>query len=153
MSEPSATPAPGRQDMAAELLHEAVIASRGESSPFAGAASCGLGDGPELDFQLTDKARALIEQLWPAGLGASQVGALRDAMERWVERQDGLDRKRNHFMKDFRNTHGYDRSTYGDEQRAEWESGLEAIYGDATARREADAQELLAVMDSAADAG
>ncbi len=69
--------------------------------------------------------------------------ALKDVMSAWVKRQDGLDRQRNHFLKDFRNEHGFDRNAYSDELRASYESGLDEVNGKvADARRQA-AQDLL----------
>jgi hypothetical protein len=61
----------------------------------------------------------------------------------WVRRQDALDRKRNHFLKDFRHAHGFDRTRYTAEQRAEFESGIEHINAEENERRELAAQELL----------
>ena len=59
-------------------------------------------------------------------------------MASWVKRQDALDRKRNHFMKDFRQTHGFDRTTYTSEQLASFETGLDAVNAEvAEARRQA----------------
>ncbi|MCP3919356.1 MAG: hypothetical protein GY711_27785 [bacterium] len=38
-----------------------------------------------------------------------------------------LDRKRNHFMKDFRHEHGFDRAQYDAEQAAAYRAGLDAV--------------------------
>jgi len=61
----------------------------------------------------------------------------------WVRRQDALDRRRNHFLKDFRHAHGFDRTRYTAEQRAEFESGLERINAEENEKRAQAAEELL----------
>ncbi len=71
-------------------------------------------------------------------------------MGEWVKRQDGLDRKRNHFLKDFRGAHGADRRTYSEAVKAEYESGLDAVNARVAAERDAAAARLLE-RDSAGD--
>ena len=50
---------------------------------------------------------------------------------------------RNHFLRDFRNAHGADRSQYDPEQTAEFERGLGQINAEALAARREAAERLL----------
>lgn len=68
---------------------------------------------------------------------------LREVMRAWIERQDQLDRDRNHFLKAFRQRHGFDRRAYSGEQLAEYDSGLAAINARADAERREHASRLL----------
>jgi hypothetical protein len=61
----------------------------------------------------------------------------------WVERQDVLDRERNHFMKAFRQRHGFDRTKYTAELLAQFEQGLERVNAQVAAERRAVAAKLL----------
>ena len=91
----------------------------------AGSASCGLGEKPSVVLDLSPRAEELFQELF-----ADRDVALEDlkaSMSSWVKRQDALDRKRNHFLKDFRQANGFDRSAYSDEQSAAFESGLDAV--------------------------
>jgi hypothetical protein len=60
----------------------------------------------------------------------------------WVEKQDALDRKRNHFLKAFRGQHGFDRTRYTSEQSAEFEAGLARVNDEEDRLRRAAALEL-----------
>ena len=64
-------------------------------------------------------------------------------MKAWVARQDALDRKRNHFLKDFRGVHGMDRRAYSPSEREEYETGLERVNAQVSVEREAAAAKLL----------
>jgi len=124
---------------ARRLLMEAVYASRsgkagavlaGSTSDDAG--NCGLGVGPNLDVGVlgagaADEARDAAATLWPDGLDAARTESARATVRAWVKRQDGLDRKRNHFIKDFRGEHGFDRTAYSDAVLAAYETGVEAV--------------------------
>lgn len=118
-----------RLALAEELLREAVFAARGAQS--AGLAlrgaggNCGLGDraGPLAD--LSPRARELCALLWPAGV--RDAAALRAVLQEWIDRQDALDRKRNHFLKAFRHEHGFDRTRYTPEQSRAFEEGLAKV--------------------------
>jgi hypothetical protein len=127
-----------RIDLAKRVLQEAVFASRGggarkDLGALAGAAGgsalggCGLGAGPNLDLSLTENGERLAQQLWPAGLDGARADRARAALTEWIRRQDGLDRKRNHFLKAFRGEHGFDRSAYGPELVSRFEAGLAAV--------------------------
>lgn len=154
MSETSTDP---RHDAARRLLMEAVYASRGGK---AGAVlargesgdtgNCGLGVGPNLDVTVLgagagEQARDSAQALWPEGLDAARTDAARAAIRAWVKRQDGLDRKRNHFIKDFRGEHGFDRTTYSAEILAAYDAGVEAVNRENRDGLDAAAQALLAV--------
>ena len=50
---------------------------------------------------------------------------IQDVMRGWITLQDSLDRKRNHYLRDFRQEHGFDRQAYTPEELAKYEKGLE----------------------------
>jgi hypothetical protein len=137
-----------RLELAERFLQEAVYQSRAKQA--AGTAlhqaaldvqrQCGLGDGPAVVLDLSPAARELVPELVPAGPGPHVAPLLR----RWIERQDVLDRERNHFLKAFRQRHGFDRAAYTPALLAEFESGLDRINAQVTAERRAVAAELLA---------
>ncbi len=83
------------------------------------------------------------KSLWPDDLPQTDVEAGRAVMADWVRRQDVLDRKRNHFLKDFRGTHGFDRVQYTDEQGAAYRSGLDAVNAEVNESRARAARDLL----------
>jgi len=133
----------------AELfLQEAVYRSRATQAAGTALAQlaegaqrqCGLGDGPAVVLDLTPRGRELAGELFPGGVPAHVAPLLRE----WVERQDALDRDRNHFLKAFRQRHGFDRNAYSPELRAQFEQGLERVSAAAAAERSAVAERLLA---------
>lgn len=145
--------AEARLELAERFLQEAVYQSRAKQA--AGTAlhqaaldvqrQCGLGDGPAVVLDLSPAARELVPQLFPAAQFPSGPGPhVAPLLRRWIERQDVLDRERNHFLKAFRQRHGFDRSKYTPALLAEFESGLDRINAQATAERRAAAAELLA---------
>ena len=143
---------PARLAAAEAFLQEAVYRSRGAQ---AGAAllapdarlpdggQCGLGASTAVVLDLSPRAQELLAQLWPDGVPEEQLPRLKQVMSAWIERQDALDRKRNHFLKDFRGRHGFDRGAYDQEQTAAYRAGLDAVNEDVDARRRAAAEELL----------
>lgn len=144
---------------AEQLLQEAVYTSRAKQAGAAGLAGadlegsagpggCGLGLRALVDLGRSPAARAAFETLFPAPLGAADESALEAVLTRWVERQDALDRKRNHFMRDFREQHGYDRRQYDDAQRAAHAAGLDAVNAEENAGRREHAQAVLDLRPS-----
>jgi hypothetical protein len=75
-------------------------------------------------------------------LAGPSLERARQTLAAWVERQDAFDRKRNHFLRDFRNRHGFDRSTYAPEVLAAFDAGLERINAEASAAQRVAAEEL-----------
>lgn len=139
-----------RLSRAEAFLQEAVFRSRGAQAgaglfavgdPARG--DCGLGARAAVVLDLSPKAEELFDELWPEGLGDAQVEALREVMRDWIERQDALDRKRNHFLKAFRNEHGFDRSAYSAEQQAAYRTGLDEVNAECNAERRAAAERAL----------
>lgn len=139
---------------AEELLQEAVYASRAQQAAGvsllsehdrdgSSSARCGLGRTPAIELGLSERGRAALEALWPGGPSEPRWTEIRAAIARWVERCDQLDRDRNHFLKAFRNKHGFDRRDYTPEQLEAYEQGLETINARVTAERDAAARELL----------
>lgn len=139
-------------ELAEAFLQEAVFRSRAVQAAGTALAQlasdkqrqCGLGAQAAVELDLTPRALELAQQLWPSGLDAGRVATLRRVMAAWIERQDALDRERNHFLKAFRHAHGFDRRAYSAEQLAEYEQGLAAINAQADAERRAAAVEVLA---------
>ena len=135
-----------RQDLARAFLEEAVYRSRnsqGLESVFAGKSNCGLGEGPVANLDLSEKARSLFDELWPEAPDQVHLDAIRATTRGWVERCDALDRDRNHFLRDFRQANGFDRSAYTTEQLVEYESGLEDVNSSADAALSETAEALL----------
>lgn len=119
-----------RHDLARSFLMEAVYRSRnsqGLSSVFAGKTNCGLGEGPVANLDLTEKAQTLFNELWAEAPAQEQLDAIRATTRGWVERNDALDRDRNHFLRDFRQANGFDRTGYTPEQTTAYESGLDKV--------------------------
>jgi len=136
-----------RLELAEELLREAVFASRARqaagANPLAAPATCGLGERvePALDLLLSPRAGELSDRLF--GPEPRSPERVREVLAEWVERQDALDRKRNHFLKDFRQRHGFDRSAYAPELARAFEEGLERINVQESAERRELARLLL----------
>ena len=155
--EPDADPGAERERLALAnaFLQEAVYRARGDQAGATlmtagkrpagdgpgGAAPCGLGEKPSVVLDLSPRAEDLFEALF--GAEPVDLDAIHASMGKWVKRQDALDRKRNHFLKDFRSAHGMDRRTYSEVEGAEYESGLEAVNGEVAAARAAAAAQLL----------
>ena len=131
--------------VAEELLREGVYRSRDRQSALqsltGGAGNCGLGERAEVVLDLSPRARELYDRLFSAGLDERSTERFCALMSGWIEEQDALDRKRNHFLKAFRGRHGSDRTAYAPEILAEFEGGLARIASeeDAARRRRAEA--------------
>ena len=72
-----------------------------------------------------------------------EVERLQAVMTAWIEEQDQLDRKRNHFLKAFRGKHGARRADYDPQLLAEFEAGLDAVNAEVSAARAVSAARLL----------
>ena len=139
-----------RIELAEAFLQEAVYRSRerqASSLPLASgdAGTCGLGERAAVELDVSDRGRELFETLWPVGLEPGSLERLRAAMAEWIRRQDALDRKRNHFMKDFRHEHGFDRGQYGEAEAAAWRAGLDGVNTEVDEGRRAAALAILAL--------
>ena len=143
-----------RVQLGEALLQEAVFQSRAKqaagvsllraerkdgSSP----TNCGLGQDAHVELALSERGRELFDALWPEPPAAERLEAIGSALAEWVERQDRLDRDRNHFLKAFRHEHGFDRTRYSAEQTAAYEAGLERINDQCNAERRAAAERLV----------
>jgi len=140
-----------RAALAAELLQEAVYRSRGEQAGAAllraraaGMSNCGLGEKAAVVLDLTSRAEVVFAELFPTELTAIALARLSAVLTTWVKRQDALDRRRNHFLKAFRQAHGFDRAAYGADDLAQFDAGLERINVEAAEERAVAANELLA---------
>ena len=134
----------GRIRLAEELLREAVFHSRGRQSTFQALrpAQCGLGEKAEVVLDLSPRGRELCGRLFADGIDERASERLRATMAEWIERQDALDRKRNHFLKAFRGRHGFDRTAYAPEVLAAFEAGLAEVASEEDAARRRAAQEI-----------
>ena len=141
---------------AESFLQEAVYQSRARQAAGVGLgggrvdgppgspdAGCGLGANAAVELELTERGKELFQELWPRATAPTELAHIQEAMTDWVECQDALDRKRNHYLRDFRQTHGFDRRSYTKEQANEFEAGLAAINAEVRTRLEASAQTLL----------
>jgi hypothetical protein len=90
-----------------------------------------------------------ITGLVPGGLSVEQREAAEREAAAWIRLQDGLDRKRNHFLKAFRQEHGFDRKAYSPEVRAKYQTGLDAVNQDNDERLATAAQRLLDALGHA----
>ncbi len=139
-----------RQALALSFLQEVVYESRAKQAAGAALArggstgsNCGLGERAALELGLSARGGELFERLWPQGLAAAAGEVLKRELAAWVESQDAFDRRRNHFLRDFRHQHGFDRTRYSAEQGVQFERGLEQVNGEADAARVAAARRLL----------
>ena len=123
-------------ELAQTFLQEAVYNSRGAQagkatmSPGGKGADkgqCGLGQDAAIVLDLSPNAEEVLHKLWPASLDEAGVLRLQGQMTEWIEAQDQLDRKRNHFMKAFRGKHGFRRADYDSQTLAAYEEGLDAV--------------------------
>jgi hypothetical protein len=139
-----------RVELAEEFLREAVYRSRAgqavatllakRTTPNQG--NCGLGERASVALDLTPRAKELFEQLF-ADDDERTMMRVRDGMRDWIESQDALDRKRNHFLKAFRNQHGFDRTKYSLAQATELDAGLARINDEENRERHSAAETLL----------
>src|SRR5678815_5579128 len=142
-----------RLELAEAFLREAVYRSRAAqaaagvmpgAAPAPAGGRCGLGERAVVVLDLSDKGRELFERIWSEEPTEGEFARLRDVMREWVVDQDALDRKRNHFLKAFRNKHGTDRTRYTADQLAEYEAGLTRINGEEDEARRSAARTMLA---------
>ena len=142
---------------AERLLEEAVYASRARQAAgtliapdrsHGTAPGCGLGLRAEIVLELSPRGAEHFERLWPREPAAEALERIRAQLAAWIETQDRLDRKRNHFLKEFRQRHGFDRAAYSTDQLAGFEAGLAGINAESTAARRAAAAELAALAPS-----
>ncbi len=124
--------------LAEDFLKEAVYRSRGQQAVHvglaggkldqpSGPANCGLGEKAAVDLDLSPKGEEICQRLWPKGLGPTESARIQEIMRGWITLQDALDRKRNHYLRDFRQEHGFDRQAYAPEELAKYEGGIERI--------------------------
>jgi len=132
--------------LAEELLRDAVFRSRDRQSALhslkGGGGSCGLGEKAEVVLDLSPRGRELYDQLFTSSVDDASTGRFRATMSGWIEEQDSLDRKRNHFLKAFRGRHGFDRTTYATDVLAEYDAGLAKIAAEEDAARRRAALEI-----------
>ena len=130
--------------LAEELLREGVYRSRARQSaplvPRTG--NCGLGEGAKIVLELSPRGRECFDELFASGLDPRATERFHATLSGWIEQQDALDRKRNHFLKSFRNRHGFDRTKYTPEILADYDAGLAGIAEEENGARRRAAEEL-----------
>jgi hypothetical protein len=136
-------PAAARIELAERFLQEAVFRSRERqaagmelrrgASPAAG--NCGLGEKAALELGLSSRGVEIANELWPDGLEGQRLEQLKAAVAAWIVEQDALDRKRNHYLRDFRTQHGFDRAKYSAQIVAAFDEGLARVNAQETQRR------------------
>lgn len=145
-----------RLTTASAFLAEAVFASRARQAAGAsllraaerdGSAptNCGLGREAAVELALSPRAAELARALWPMPLADDGLRAVQAVVTAWVERQDQLDRDRNHFLKAFRGKHGFDRNAYTPQLLAQFEAGLAEVNARVERERREAAAALLAI--------
>ena len=138
-------------ELAESFLQEAVFRSRERQTATVelrrgaapGAGNCGLGDKAERALELSPRGKDLFARLWPAGLDDARLAHIGELVTEWIDEQDKLDRKRNHFIKAFRLEHGFDRTKYSGELSRAFEAGVGAINAEETGKKRAAAQRLI----------
>jgi hypothetical protein len=132
--------------LAEELLREGVLRSRDRQTAMhalrPGPASCGLGEKAEVVLDLSPRGREVLGKLFARGLDEPATDRFRATMSGWIEQQDALDRKRNHFLKAFRGRHGFDRNAYASDVLAEYDAGLAKLASEEDSARHRAAAEL-----------
>ena len=133
-----------------EFLREAVYRARERQSavaairaPVTSNPNCGLGERAVAVLDLSPRASELLGRIHPGELDEADARAVHEAMAEWTEAQDALDRKRNHFLKDFRGRNGFDRTGYSPAVLADFEAGLARINAEEDAERRAVATRLV----------
>jgi hypothetical protein len=143
-----------RIQRAEAFLREAVFCSRARQAAIVGLApprveaastpgTCGLGARAAIELDLSARGTELFEALWPRGAVPHDLEHVQECMRLWVTRQDALDRKRNHFLRDFRRVHGFDRTAYDPATLESFEQGLERVNAEENASLHQAAEELL----------
>jgi len=141
--------------LAENFLKEAVYRSRGQQAVHvglaggkldqpSGPANCGLGEKAAVVLDLSPKGEEASQRLWPKGLEPTDLERIQEVMRGWVTHQDSLDRKRNHYLRDFRQEHGFDRQGYTPEDLAKYEKGLARVNREVDDGLRKAAEELLA---------
>lgn len=115
----------------------------GDLNAPSGDGRCGLGEKAALVLELEGRSRELADELWPDDLSGGELERVQACLKAWVQRQDGLDRTRNHFLRGFRETHGFDRSSYGEDEQRAYRKGLDEVNENENRLRREAARELL----------
>jgi hypothetical protein len=140
--------------LAEEFLREVVYRSREEQSALHSlrnslapeAKTCGLGGRAAIALDLSPRGRELFDRVFDRVSGSPEwEEEIRRTMTAWIERQDAIDRKRNHFLKAFRGRHGFDRTRYEPGVVSELEAGLAGINAEENSERRATAERLIAL--------
>lgn len=136
--------------LAEDLLKEAVYHARARQAAGVAlgagadaAGGCGLGDSPSCDLTLSPRGQELFAKLWPREMAPTETERIRSVCERWVARHDAFDRKRNHFLREFRRKNGFDRRLYSASQALAFEQGLDRINAEMCERLRECALEIL----------
>lgn len=135
-----------RLELAEKLLTEAVYRARATGGGELGEpkGNCGLGPPREArELELTEHGRELFGTLFPVPPSPTRLARIAELVGQWVGEADALDRKRNHFLRAFRTTHGFDRRAYSPAETREFDDGLARVNAEANDRLRAVARMLV----------
>jgi hypothetical protein len=126
------------------VFAEGTAADRASASPGKAAATgnCGLGEKAAVVLDLSARGREVFDRLFPHADDAS-CARIQSCVCEWIEAQDAIDRKRNHFLKAFRGKHGADRTQYSTAILAEFEAGLARVNDEENRARRTAAERIL----------
>ncbi len=145
-------------ELARTFLQETVLASRQTSHAFnpdslgsATTGGCGMGPRPDAPDTWTPRQQELISLMSrTAGTPPKSDDLLLHNVARtcidWIRRQDAIDRQRNHFLREFRTRHGFDRHSYDVTVEAAFREGIEAINAENRSRLDDHAQAIAALF-------
>jgi len=140
-----------RIERAQAFLQEGVFRSRASQAltsalrqpAAAGLGNCGLGEKAAVELDLSARGRELFDELWADPAQTCDLVRMRALMAGWIKKQDALDRKLNHFLKEFRQRHGFDRTRYDAQATASYDAGLAELHREQDRARREVALELL----------
>jgi hypothetical protein len=137
-------------ELAEELLRESVYRSRATqaartvlaSGATSATGNCGLGEKAAVVLDLSPRGHEIFGRLFPSA-GEAVCARAQACTREWIDAQDAIDRKRNHFLKAFRGKHGADRTQYSAAQLAEFDAGLARVNDEENRERRSAAERLL----------
>lgn len=136
------------------FLQESVFASRAASHSTTlrlldGASGCGKGPRPVIPEDFNPRQADLLARmlvLRAVTPSPAMFDTVRDRVGRWVKIQDGIDRQRSHFIKDFRDIHGFEHASWAAPVQAEFKERIDVINADNRVRLDAAAGDLAALL-------
>jgi len=106
---------------------------------------CGLGDTAPMPQDLPEEHVALLKYFSSERL-TQRRGLIPPLLQRWISDFDPIDRANNHFLKRFRQKHGFDRRRYDDRVEQAFTEGLRKIHAEQEEVLNRHAAELVALL-------